>query len=553
MSKPTESGKAQYQYMEAIMLELQKKQIHMSRSKNTVSAQVTFDEDFNIPDAKPDVGSVLLKQADAVMEELRQLSEKVIIKGRLDFEILYAVEGSGRMKNLSGALTFEENVSYPGLEPGDYVRCRTKVEDISIRVVNSRKLHISAVLGAELFAASAQLEEAARSLSGQEDIAVLGKDMEVVSLQLQKKDTFRMEDDVVVAPGKPLAQSLLWKSLSLRSMEYQAQEDKMLIQAEAALFVIYEAGQEQLPMQWMEKTISFTGELPLVGCRHEMIPSVEPVLIKKEISIHPDEDGENRIFHVEAVVELDMKLYLEEKVHLLCDAYSTTKEVDTSYKTAHLETLQMKNKAKCRITEKIPLHSTDTMLQICHSEGTVSIDRTEIVSEGIRVEGAVYVTVLYLAANDERPMQAAAGVIPLSHVIEAGGITPGSCFTISPMLEQITTMIAPGGQGEVRAVISLDTFVLSEHEISVLDQVSFTGEQIDPNDFPGMIGYIVQPGDNLWSIAKKYRMSIERIREVNQDNTKADLLNATASSMQKEGKSPEELGTKPGQKLLLVR
>ena len=46
MSKPTESGKAQYQYMEAIMLELQKKQIHMSRSKNTVSAQVTFDEDF---------------------------------------------------------------------------------------------------------------------------------------------------------------------------------------------------------------------------------------------------------------------------------------------------------------------------------------------------------------------------------------------------------------------------------------------------------------------------------------------------------------------------
>lgn len=50
--------------MEAIMLELQKKQIHMSRSKNTVSAQVTFDEDFNIPDAKPDVGSVLLKHRD---------------------------------------------------------------------------------------------------------------------------------------------------------------------------------------------------------------------------------------------------------------------------------------------------------------------------------------------------------------------------------------------------------------------------------------------------------------------------------------------------------
>ena len=129
------------------------------------------------------------------------------------------------------------------------------------------------------------------------------------------------------------------------------------------------------------------------------------------------------------------------------------------------------------------------------------------------------------------------------------------------MLEQITTMIAPGGQGEVRAVISLDTFVLSEHEISVLDQVSFTGEQIDPNDFPGMIGYIVQPGDNLWSIAKKYRMSIERIREVNQNN-KESAVSVSSASKSGSGTSAntmaaknetDELGTKPGQKLLLVR
>ena len=76
MSKPTESGKAQYQYMEAIMLELQKKQIHMSRSKNTVSAQVTFDEDFNIPDAKPDVGSVLPVSYTHLDVYKRQLSER---------------------------------------------------------------------------------------------------------------------------------------------------------------------------------------------------------------------------------------------------------------------------------------------------------------------------------------------------------------------------------------------------------------------------------------------------------------------------------------------
>lgn len=498
------------------MLELQKKQIHMSRSRQAVSAQITFDEDFNIPDTRADVGSVLLKQADVVVEELRQLPEKVIVKGRLDFELLYAVEGSGRMQNLTGALEFEESVAYPGLEAGDYVRCRTKVEDISVRVVNSRKLHISSVMGMEFSAESGYLEEAAKELRCDREAAVLGKDMDMISLQLQKKDTFRIEEDVAIPSGKPWAQSLLWRELSLRSIEYQALSDQLTIRGEVQLFVIYEAQQEQIPMQWMEKTISFTGELPLGGCTPEMIPSIEASLIHRDVTIRQDEDGENRVLHAEAVLELDMKLYLEEKVHLLCDVYSTEQELETSYKTAHLESLQMKNTAKCRLTEKIPIHSRDTMLQICHSQGKVSIDRAEIVPEGIRVEGAVYVTVLYLAANDERPMQAASGVIPLSHVIEAGGSEPGSYFDICPVLEQIATMIAPGGQGEVRAVVSFDTLVLAQHQIRVLDQVKPAAEEVSLRDFPGMIGYIVQPGDSLWSIAKKYRMTVDHIRQVNQ-------------------------------------
>ena len=77
-------------------------------------------------------------------------------------------------------------------------------------------------------------------------------------------------------------------------------------------------------------------------------------------------------------------------------------------------------------------------------------------------------------------------------------------------------MIAPGGQGEVRAVVSFDTLVLAQHQIRVLDQVKPAAEEVSLRDFPGMIGYIVQPGDSLWSIAKKYRMTVDHIRQVNQ-------------------------------------
>ena len=35
-------------------------------------------------------------------------------------------------------------------------------------------------------------------------------------------------------------------------------------------------------------------------------------------------------------------------------------------------------------------------------------------------------------------------------------------------------------------------------------------------DLPGMVVYVVQPGDNLWNIGKKYYVSVDRIKAINE-------------------------------------
>ena len=32
---------------------------------------------------------------------------------------------------------------------------------------------------------------------------------------------------------------------------------------------------------------------------------------------------------------------------------------------------------------------------------------------------------------------------------------------------------------------------------------------------PGMIGYVVKPGDNLWKIAKSYHTTVDAIKDIN--------------------------------------
>ena len=45
-------------------MELKKESIQMLRIKNKAAAQATFDEDYNVPDVKPDIGRLVQSKAD---------------------------------------------------------------------------------------------------------------------------------------------------------------------------------------------------------------------------------------------------------------------------------------------------------------------------------------------------------------------------------------------------------------------------------------------------------------------------------------------------------
>ena len=62
-------------------MELKKESIQMLRIKNKAAAQATFDEDYNVPDVKPDIGRLVQSKADVSMEEVRLSEGRALLKG----------------------------------------------------------------------------------------------------------------------------------------------------------------------------------------------------------------------------------------------------------------------------------------------------------------------------------------------------------------------------------------------------------------------------------------------------------------------------------------
>ena len=84
-------------------------------------------------------------------------------------------------------------------------------------------------------------------------------------------------------------------------------------------------------------------------------------------------------------------------------------------------------------------------------------------------------------------------------------------------LEQITAVMAGGDTVEIRAVLSLDILVLQPTHESVI--VSAREEPLNLEKLqalPGIVGYIVQPGDSLWDVAKRFHTTMNHVMETNE-------------------------------------
>lgn len=70
-------------------MELRKESVQMLHVKSRATSQVTFDADYNVPDAKPDMGRLIQSKGDIVMDEVRLSEGKAFISGNLNADVLY--------------------------------------------------------------------------------------------------------------------------------------------------------------------------------------------------------------------------------------------------------------------------------------------------------------------------------------------------------------------------------------------------------------------------------------------------------------------------------
>lgn len=243
-------------------MELIRKNIHMDRIRADAVSQITLEDDMNIPENKPDVSTLNLEKGNVIIEEVKPGSGMVMVKGMLAFSLLYhTVEDGSSLVSLEGRIFFEEKINMQGVSASDSVEIEGDVEDLTIGIINSRKLSIQSLITLHAQVEEVYDEEAPIGIEGREEVEYRRLPMTLAQIAISKNDIFRIREEVNLPANYPNIFQILWNNIFLGDVEFKVLEEKLTLQGDVHLFLLYEGEGEDHPIRSFETTLPFSGVL----------------------------------------------------------------------------------------------------------------------------------------------------------------------------------------------------------------------------------------------------------------------------------------------------
>lgn len=497
-------------------MELRKQQIQGRYAGKPVTDQFMIDDDYNVPDSKPDMKRIVVAEGELKTEEMKRVENYLKISGKLCFQVLYiADEAEERMSSLEGTLPFEEMVYIEGNEEGHFQMKESRM-DFSAVMVHSRKLSIKAVVELEILPSQTKDEEITVDVDVDVPLCRKKGNMEILTMTTNKRDTYRIKEEMQVPGTKENIGTLLWTDVKNRRLDTRLEQDMLAMSGELSVFIFYESVEGKL--DWAEKNVPYEGKVECFGADEEMFHHVEAKLDDISTDIRMDEDGEPRVIGIEATLKMKIAIYKEEKIEYLEDAYSLDKKCTIVREPKQFESMVMQNHSKYKIDEQIMAPELkDSILQICHSSAGIQIEKTSRTDEGILIEGVLHLSVLYVKQSDQVPFDIWQGMVPFVHVIECNEMSGEMEYDVCALMEQLSVSLLGSDELELKAVLAFHCLVkkpIRADAITGIGLEPYTKEELERR--PGIVGYVVKDGDTVWELAKRYLTTEESVRQVNE-------------------------------------
>lgn len=486
-----------------MLLETEKESVCINKKVGQKREEIIVEGDVIVNDIKPDVLSIISTSGIACVYKKEVMDGKVRLDGSINTYIIYladsedsAVRSLNTVIDFTGMIDIENCMSYMVANE------KVNIKKIETRILNGRKLNIKVILEVEIQVYSNENIQIVSNINNLEDIQMLNNQKTVNSLIGEGNTKVYAKDTISIDAVDDLAE-IMKVSIKIVDRDMKLSYNKVLAKAESEISIMYLT--EDNRIKNISARIPIMGFIDIENITDNNICDIDYKI--KNFIIKPNNADSNSIY-VEAEIEITCFAYETRNINLIEDLYSIGS--DLRFTKNEINTMQDKTNIKdiCNINEQFAISEIRDN-ELYNVQTTPNIQNTIVRNGKIIYEGELNLEVIFGTNNgmDSRNIQ-----IPFNFQINSSSVTEGSNIdTIIDIKRE--DFIVNGGNISTNVELEFNVGISKNENINIIDEIS--REESSQNNIYSMVIYFVKPGDSLWSIAKKFKSTIDDIARVN--------------------------------------
>ena len=490
-----------------MVVDTNKESVCVNQIVGQKSTKLVVDGDVIVPDIKPDILSAVKVSGNVCIYKKEVLDGKIRVDGCIQTYIMYIADNAtGELRGINTSLDFTQMIDLENCQAGMNLTSNLTINSMEANVLNGRKLAIKAVLDANFKVYSNSNIDIVKEINSNCNLQKLSNTIEVNSLVGSGTIKTYAKETASIDPIDNLAE-ILKVDINIGNKDIKISYNKILAKADARVKIMYLTEDNRVNI--VESNIPVMGFIDIPNISEQNSCDTEYEL--KNIVIKPNSEEEHSIY-IEAEIEISCSAFERKTIEVIEDMYGLNEKLTFSKKQAN--TMCNKNTYQDILTMKERIPAPEIMgNKIYDTAVTPHINEQKILADRIMYDGEITISMLF-ATETTNQINTKIVNLPFNFSINAPEVNSSSSIDLKIDVINQNFVVMQDGYIDTQIDMNFLINVANFRSINLIDDVEI--QEIEEEDLYSMVVYFVKPGDTLWSIAKKFRSTVEDIARVNE-------------------------------------
>ena len=486
-------------------IEIIKDIIKVEEIKGNADVQALVETEIYLNTNKQEIESILWVEGRADILNTKIIKDKLFVNGKIKFNVVYkSIEEENNIHTLETIKDYKEEIEIQGITEEMEGQVKSSIEHIEYDLGENR-IDLRAVINLLSTVEETKEMEVIKEIVGRDELQILEETIRYKEVYGKDTSYANIKEEIKVPDNKAAIEKIIRFSIEAKELQTLVTEDRMILSAEANVSMIY-LGNNQI--NYINESIPFNHFIEMPGIFKDSLGEVKLEVVEGIYEILEDELGELRLIDLEINIKVNGKVYDHKIRPLVVDVYSTKEKVNMEKEDINI----LENIENYIHEEEINVDIGIDVLEILDIKEDFNIMDKRIADEEIIIEGLLTVDIFYIERMTGQIRNFKDHFPYRSNIYFHGGpdgLTIDAKSKLGDLYFEIKKDLL-SIDNKLKYSIDLN----KEKKIQGIKSVVETGELVD-NNKASIIIYIVQKGDILWDIAKRYNTTIDEILSSN--------------------------------------